>query len=149
MKAIAISVVVLGALLFGAVIAYAGWGWNAKVDVNGTVVSTAWTVVGDEDGANNYRAKIKITVPEDADAEIVETAVGIEKVSLRSSKKLQCTEAGAESTVSYKVKHVGDGEPGDHVEVTVSQVSGGAVLASASGSLGETITVNALIPGVC
>ena len=41
MKATAVTVLVLGSLMFGAVVAYAGWSWNAKVDIGGTKVSTS------------------------------------------------------------------------------------------------------------
>ena len=39
LKVTAVSLVVLGALLFGSVVAYAGWGWNAKADIEGTKIS--------------------------------------------------------------------------------------------------------------
>ena len=51
MKLTAATLVVLGALLFGSMVAYAGWSWNAKVDIGGTKVSTSWSVTDDTNGA--------------------------------------------------------------------------------------------------
>ena len=144
MKALAISVVVLGALLFGAVVAFAGWTWNAKVDVGGTVISTAWNV----DGANEYKAKIKVSVPEEADLALVEIASDVERVKLRHDDDLNCTADGIETTVEYKIKPKSGHTAGEAVTVTVSVV-GGEQLASAVGVLKKTITLNVLVPGTC
>ena len=150
MKVTAISLVALSALIFGSVVAYAGWGWNARVDVGGSLISTQWTVTGDEDGAADYKAKITITVPNEAEASVVEAAQNrTETVKIVHSDDLECTADGMiNAMVSYKVSHRGGGDAGENVEVEVSEVDGGA-LGSNTGSLKETITVNVQIEGTC
>ena len=65
---------VVGALIFGLNAAYGIWWWNASIDVEGVDVRTAWTVTDDELGGESYEARIKLSAPREADAEIVEVA---------------------------------------------------------------------------
>ena len=41
-KLLVMTVGVLGVILFGAVVAHAGWGWNAEIDVEGVEIRTQW-----------------------------------------------------------------------------------------------------------
>ncbi len=150
MKVSVVSVVVLGALLFGAVVAYAGWGWNAKVDVGGTTIRTAWTTQHNHSGSSDSSAKITVVVPIEAkgSVSVVEFA-GNESVDVMYSDALQCTENGIQTTVKYLVSHSGDGTVKDRVRVVVSSMENQQRLASASGVLGETISVNVEIDGEC
>ena len=108
MKVTAVSLVVLGALIFGSVVAYAGWGWNAEVNIGGSGIHTYWTVENDEDGSTDYRARITVTIPKEADASIVEVAPNrIEKVRILHSGDLECTPEGIMVNVVYKVTHKG------------------------------------------
>ncbi len=146
MKVLVVSVVLLGALIFGAAIAFAGWGWNSKVNVGGGLISTAWSV----DGGNEYFAEIAVTVPDDAVIFIEEMAPDAEKVDLRHSLDLVCTNGIVQTSVSYMVEPMDDYTgAGEAVSVTVSNVETGAVLGTGSGSLGETITVDVDVPGRC
>ena len=48
LRSTVVMVVVAATLLFGALVAEAGWGWwrNAEVDVDGTQLRTVWRVEG-------------------------------------------------------------------------------------------------------
>ena len=141
MKILVVSVVVLGALLFGAVVAYAGWTWNAKVDVEGTTISTAWSVANG--GKARYHAEIVITVPANAVVDVVEVARS-ETVTVKYTEE-PCSEGVIDALVSYLVTGKGHGTD---VSVSVDQVGGGNY-GSAQGTLGIPISVNAAISGEC
>ena len=143
MKALAISVVVLGALLFGAVVAYAGWSWNAKADIEGTAVSTAWSV--GNGGKAQYNAEITIEVPANASVDVVEVASN-ETVNVVHTRQ-RCSNGVIDAVVSWVV--TGDGN-GDDVSVAVNEVGGDSQsYGSASGTLGSPISVSVAIPGTC
>lgn len=136
MKVLAVSVVVLGALLFGAVVAYAGWGWNAKVDIEGTRISTSWSV-DDVTGAKDYHAEITITVPEGTDTNVVKVAPTENVTIVDDLEGVTC----ADATVKYVVTGAGDGA----VSVSVDRIGGGNSernYGTVAGSLGETLTVD-------
>jgi len=143
MKALAVSVVVLGALLFGAVVAYAGWGWNAKADIEGTTIGTAWSVANG--GKAQYDAVITITVPANASVNVTEVASSETVTVVHTGDR--CSVGTIDAVISYLI--TGDGN-GDDVSVSVNEVGGAGVnFGSAEGKLGSTITVNASIPGEC
>jgi len=144
MKVLAISVVVLGALLFGAVVAYAGWSWNAKVDVEGTRISTAWSVANG--GKANYQAAITLTVPANAVVEVVEVAFSETLTVVHTSE--QCSVGVIDAVVTYLV--TGGGKGADDITVSVDQVGGSNEnYGSASGKLGIPVSVSAAIQGAC
>ncbi len=95
-----------------------------------------------------YKANIKIALPEDVDASVTEIEPAFEKVKLHENDDLKCTPDGIEAMVSYKVKRIGGGNSGETVVVDVTEVGAG-LLGNASGSLGETISVMVEIPGHC
>ncbi len=142
MKTIAISVVVLGALLFGAVVAYAGWSWNAEVDIEGTTVSTAWSVA--KGGKAQYHAAITVTVPRDASVNVVEVASS-ETVNVVHTEEA-CTGGVINTVVTYLITGTGHG---DEVSVSVNQTDGDQNYGSATGTVGTPISVNVAIPGDC
>ena len=53
-------------------VANAGWGWNAKADVEGTITSIYWSVANG--GKAQYRAAITIAVPANASVDVIEVA---------------------------------------------------------------------------
>ncbi|MCH8988464.1 MAG: hypothetical protein IIA92_06620 [Chloroflexi bacterium] len=65
MKVLAAAMVVLGVLMLGADLAYTGSDSNAKVNVEGPVVSIPWVGIDDLNGAAGYYPTfaIAITVP--------------------------------------------------------------------------------------
>ena len=149
LKVTAVSLVVLGALLFGSVVAYAGWGWNAKIDVGGTTVRTAWTTQHNHSGStSDISAKITVVVPIGANVAVLESAPN-ETILLESSAALSCTENGIETIVKYEVSHSGDAKVKDRVRVVVSTPEDHQRLAAAKGVWGETISVNVVIAGNC
>ena len=94
-KVTAVSLVVLGALLFGPVVAYAGWGWNAKVDIGGTKISTFWALTDDKNGAGDYHAEITLQVP-------VNVAVDVIKVAPRENLKVIYTDEVCTGALIYE-----------------------------------------------
>ncbi len=146
MKVTVVTVVMLGALMFGAVVAYAGWGWNAKVDIDGTLISTAWTAKHDHSGPSDVSAEITVVVPREAAVFLVEAAAN-ESIILERSDDLKCTLGGIETTVIYMIEHSSDDDVNGRVKVVVSTVKKHQKLASASGVLGESILVNVVVPG--
>ena len=52
--------------------ANASWSWNAKVDVEGKIISTYWSVANG--GKAQYRAAITIAVPANASVNVIEVA---------------------------------------------------------------------------
>ena len=146
MKILAVTVVVLGALMFGAVVAYAGWSWNAKVDIGGTKVSTSWAVTDDVNGAADYSAVITIAVPSGTDVNIIKT-VPNEDVSVTLGGS--CSNGVMSATVSYLISNDGGGD-GSVVSVSVDQVGHGrANYGSGSGTVRSLSTVNGPPVGSC
>ena len=126
-----------------------GWWWNAQVDVEGTVVKTEWTV--DEgfplDAADDYKAKITITLPEGADAEILSQAYN-ETVILKSDDDLECTTDGVEAKFKFKVTPLEPVEAcSDHV-VEIALNVNGQWIAMSTGVLNESIVQPAVISAV-
>lgn len=94
-----------------------GWFWNAHIDVEGVETHVVWTVEDDPTGADDYKAKIKMVVPREADAHVVAKAPN-ERVRIRHSGRLDCLHNGIEAFVKVKVKPM-RGAEGEDVRVTV------------------------------
>lgn len=143
LKTLTISVVVLGALLFGAVVVNAGWGWNAKADVEGTTISTAWSV--SNGGKAQYQADITITVPANAVVDVVEVSSN-ETVTVVHTRQ-RCSRGVIDAVVTYLITGSGNGTA---VSVSVDQVGrSGENYGSASGTVGTAVSVTAAIAGEC
>ena len=148
MKVTAVTIVVLGALMFGAMVAYAGWGWNAKVNIEGTMVSTSWSVA-DGSGANDYNAVITLDVPENADVRIVKVAHRREFLNVNKIEGLQCNADGSvDVTVTFEVTG-GDGL--GVVSASIDRVGGKAKesYGSDSGPVGTPLSWVFTMPGNC
>ena len=144
MKILVVSVVVLGALLFGAAVAYAGWGWNAKINIEGTKISTSWSV-DDVTGAKGYHAEITVAVPSGTDVNVIKTAP-TENVNVVLGGS--CSGGDISAVVTYVVTSAGGA--GSDVSVSVDQIGhGNAHYGDGTGGLGDEISVNVSISGGC
>ena len=143
----ATSLVVLGALLLGSVVAYAGWGWNAKVDVGGTKIATSWGVTDDKNGAADYHAEITLEVPSNVDVNVIKIAPR-ETLTVVDTHPVNCTDGTIHAAVTYVVSNDGAGD-GSMVGVSVDRVGGKMNYGSATGLVGEPISVNVEISGEC
>ena len=137
--------VAVGILVFGAVLAYGHWWWNAQIDVEGADVRTVWHVTDDPEGANNYTADITVTLPEDAVAQIIEVASN-ETVTLVTDDDLKCRASTIDSQVTYVVT-AGPGATGIQAGVWVT--ADGVELGRKTGGLGVAIKLDVDIPGTC
>ena len=144
MKVTVVTVVVLGALLFGAAVAYAGWGWNAKVNIEGTMVSTSWSVDGAK--ATDYKATIMLEVPADADVTIIKVAHRREFLNVMVDNSLVCSDGLVNARATYVVNGEGDGTG---VSVSIDRVSGKHNYVSGTGDIGEPIVLEFAVPGDC
>ena len=137
------AILIVMAMGAGAAQAYWGWYWNAEIDLEGTSLRTAWTVVdGDED---DYFTDIRISVPRKADADVVGVAEGHEKVKIKSGRKLSCDADSVDAIVTFKVKADGKGvDRKGRVEVEIT--ANGEIIGTADGRIGKKITVNVDVP---
>ena len=139
---------VVGMLAATLLVAHAGWFFNARLDVEGVDVRTAWTVVDDEteqsfDGeADSYHARIVVTLPREAAAEVIEVASN-ETVLLKRSRDLECKEDGLEAEFVYTVSALGQ-VAANKVVTTIT--ADGQYVDSATGHLNEKIKLQVLIP---
>jgi len=125
------------------VVANAGWGWNAKVDVEGTIISIYWSVANG--GKAQYRAAITIAVPANASVDVIEVASNETVTVVHTNQR--CSKGAIDAVVTFVI--TGDGN-GSGVLVSVDQVSGdNENYGSASGITGSAISVNVAISGTC
>jgi hypothetical protein len=143
-KSLAITVVLLGVLAFGAVAVHAGWYWNSAINVEGVEVRTRWTVDGGADpaAADDYLAFIGLSLPKGASAEVVEVAANVELSLTEASKKYKCYANGIDARVEYSINPL-PGSGGKQAQVTVT--ADGLVVGEATGKLGRTIAVDVFI----
>ena len=124
-------------------VANAGWGWNAKVDVEGTIISIYWSVANG--GKAQYRAAITIAVPANALVDVIEVASNETVTVVHTNQR--CSKGAIDAVVTFVI--TGDGN-GSGVLVSVDQVSGdNENYGSASGTTGSAISVNVAISGTC
>ncbi len=124
-------------------VANAGWGWNAKVDVEGTIISIYWSVANG--GKAQYRAAITIAVPANASVDVIEVASNETVTVVHTNQR--CSKGAIDAVVTFVI--TGDGN-GSGVLVSVDQVSGdNENYGSASGTTGSAISVNVAISGTC
>lgn len=146
-KALALTAVVLVTILVGTVVVYAGWDWNAQIDVEGTDVRTQWTVNGGEPAgsADDYSALIHVQLPKEAAVSVIAVADS-ESLILNQTGGLNCSEDGIEGRVKINVS-TQDGDADGVVTLTVT--ANGNVVGQASGPVSSNISVNVTIPGDC
>ena len=129
--------------IFGAVVANAGWSWNAKADVEGTTISTYWSVANG--GKAQYRAAITIAVPANASVDVIEVASNEIVTVVHTNQR--CSKGAIDEVVTFVI--TGDGN-GSGVSVPVDQVGGDTEnYGSDRGTTGSAISVNAAISGTC
>ena len=142
LRTMVVLAVFAGVLIFGATVAYGKWHWNARIDVEGTVIRTDWAV--DEIGSpDDYYASIVVTLPSDAQVGDIEP-LSNEDVTIKRSDKLQCVSAGVEAKVAYKIEAT-KAVKGNQVDVTVITTED-QVLGEKTGKIGKKIKLNVLIP---
>ena len=120
-RSMAVFGVLVGALIFGAAVAYGSWWWNAQIDVEGVDVRTVWSVTDDPEGAENYHAYIGVALPHNSKAEVIEHTKN-ETVRLHWTDELQCTSEGIQAKVAYFVVPL-KGAVGHTVGVRVLSIS--------------------------
>ena len=133
--------------MFGSVVVFAGWGWNAKVNIEGTMISTSWSVTDDVNGAADYHADITITVTNDADVNVIKVAPR-ETLVVHRTGDLVCSNGVIRALVTYEITGDGDSD-GTKVSVSVDRVKGKLNYGSATGTVGDVITVNGPILAEC
>ena len=141
-RAMVITGVLFGMLLFGAISAHGFWWWNSKIDVEGVQLATVWEVTDAGAATDPYFADISVAVPKKADAKIAEQADN-ERVRIRHTKRLKCLEDGIETVVSVRVK---SGHDDDGSEVRLILKANGRPVGEATGSVGERIVAKGLLP---
>ena len=152
-RAMVITGVLFGMLLFGAISAHGFWWWNAKIDVAGVELATVWEVADAEGPGAPYFANISVAVPKNADAEITEQADN-EKVGIRHTRRLKCREDGIETVVKLRVKSHsdddssddGDSNDDDERGVRLILKADGEEIGRGEGEVGERIVARGLLP---
>jgi len=127
----------------GAAQAYWGWYWNAEIDVEGTSLRTAWSVVGGD--SDDYFTDIRVSVPRRADVEVLEFAEGYESVSISSCGSLSCDSNSVEAFVTFKVSAT-DKDADENAWVEVELTANGESIGTADGRVGKRITVRTDVP---
>ena len=147
-KSLAVTVVLLGVLVFGAVVAQAGWHWNSAIDVEGVEIRTQWKVVDDQGHETlagedfSFFAEIEADFPAAANATIVEQAT-TESVLISYDRDFQCKEDGFEAEFFYKVTASGP-VAGNKVIATIKV--NGEPQSEVTGHLGERLELQLFIP---
>jgi len=137
------AILIVMAMGAGAAQAYWGWYWNAEINLEGTSLRTAWTVVdGDE---SDYFTDIRVSVPRKADADVVEFAEGHERVKISSGRRLSCDADSVDAIVTFKVK-ADDKRVDRKGRVEVEITADGQVIGTADGRVGKKISVRVEVP---
>ncbi len=145
-KFIAVTGVLVGAMMAGLMVASASWSWNAEFDVEGRETHVTWSVIDDLGGSENYHANIELKLPEQAEASIVSEAIS-EMASISYTDSLSCIKKDIESSATVEVNPLA-GAIGNQVLVTVTTAknkSHSEILAQEIGTLGEEIELSFLI----
>ena len=79
--------------------ANAGWSWNAKVDVEGTTISTYWSVTNG--GEAQYRAAITIAVLANASVDVIEVASNETVTVLHTNQR--CSKGAIDAVVTFVI----------------------------------------------
>ena len=144
-RSIVVLGVLAGVLIFGAVAAYAGWQWNAALDVNGSELRTVWEITDSNESLYSYSADFRVLVPKKADATIIEQATN-ETVTIKKTKKMKCLSNGTEVEVKATID-AGPGATGTQAKVTLYE--DGVAISQKSGAVGQTITQKVVLSSNC
>ena len=139
--------VLAGVMIFGALTAFGGWWWNAKIDVEGVELRTIWEVT-DQPGDNDayyYTTDFTVVIPKEANATIIEQASN-ETVTITTSKKLDCLANDLEMEVKAKVTAL-EGATGTQAKVTLT--ADGVVVSEKTGKVGRWIKQSLDFPAIC
>ena len=124
-------------------VANAGWGWNVKVDVEGTIISIYWSVANG--GKAQYRAAITIAVPANASVDVIEVASNETVTVVHTNQR--CSKGAIDAVVTFVITGNGNGSG---VSVSVDQVGGdNESYGSARCTTGSAISLNVAISGTC
>jgi len=127
----------------GAAQAYWGWYWNAEIDVEGTSLRTAWTVVGGD--SDDYFTDVHVSVPRRTEVEVIEFAESYESVSISSRGSLSYDSNSVEALVTFKVSAT-DKDADENAWVEVELTANGKSIGTADGRVGKRITVRTDVP---
>ena len=142
LRSLVVLGILAGVLIFGATVAYAKWHWNARIDVEDTLIRTVWAV--DEIGSpEDYHASIVVTLPYEAEVGDIELLPN-EDVVIRRHGGLECHDDGIEAKIEYRVKALKEAK-GNLVDVTIVTIDG-QVLGEKTGKIGKKIKLGVVIP---
>ncbi len=143
LKATVIAGILVGAAIFGATVAHAGWWWNTQFKVEDVDVRTIWMVNDDEDGAENYSAEIIVFLPKNVDTVVDYMTTGHETLEFRYRKAYKCTPDGIEAKVKIKVTSL----PGaDGTNATLNVTSDGQLVGTKTKPVDQWFAKNVLLP---
>ena len=86
-------------------VANAGWSWNAKADVEGTIISIYWSVANG--GKAQYRAVVTIAVPANASVEGIEFAFNETVTVVHTNQR--CSKGPVDAVVTFVITRDGNG----------------------------------------
>ena len=85
--------------------ANAGWAWNAKADVEGTTISTSWSIANG--GKAQDGAAITIAVPANASVEVIEFASNETAPVVHTNQS--CSKGAVDAVVTFVITRDGNG----------------------------------------
>lgn len=112
------------------------------VSINGTQTHINWSVLSD--GASEYKAEIKVYVPEEAEVEVISQSPN-ETVTVIYSDDLEQKANWTEVLVVVKVEQL-EGDVSLAKKVLVSVEANGHTLAQKAGDLGSEIELEVNVP---
>ena len=119
----------------------AGWSWSAKADVEGTTISTYWSVANG--GKAQCRAAITIAVPANASVDVIKVASN-ETVTVAHTNQ-RCSKGTIDAVVTFVITEDGNGSG---VSVSVELLGGdNENYGSDRGTTESAISVDAEISG--
>ena len=83
----------------------AGWSSNAKADVEGTTISTSWSV--GTGGKAQYRVVVTIAVPANASVEVIEFASNETVTVVHTNQR--CSKGPVDAVVTFVITRYGNG----------------------------------------
>ena len=141
LKATVIAGILVGAAIFGATVAHAGWWWNAQFEVEDVDVRTIWMV--NDDGAEFYHADIIVFLPKDVDTVVDYMTTGHETLTFKYRKAYKCASSGIQAKVTVTVTAL----PGaDGTSATLNVTSDGQLVGTKTKPVGQWFAKKVLLP---